>query len=1279
MKKLTHLILIILILIIGLWVINIPFSFSYNSINQSLNFLNDNKIETSVCLEEETEVNLTITVWADPAQTVYITLTPGADWIKPQNPVFQFQATPEGYTFQTKIILSAEGLSPGEYNSTLKIEYQFLQSETTKEETIPVILHVLKPEFEVNPETLRIIMKPTDTKGVQLIVRMRPGCNVGTIFITQLDKYDNVDLMLYENTITLNLYNPIEEFKFGIKTSNLDKTVTIRLQFQSQFSTKIVNLIVSSAISITITGKVVEVNEKEGYIIIETFDGERFKVNLRDEDKGKYKEGDYLKVTGIFDEDKDEIEPEEIVEVVCGVSISDPEDITFCPTCPEIKYGGEEIPEENVKSIKITVKNNGNIPVTVSGGVELSQKVATEEDIDVKINPESLSLKPGEEKEIAITASVKKSSNTGAYFKYKLNFNISPSPPCNKEIAKEFEVTLCPTIRKISGSVKFLNPRNQECSLKGIKVLLFLNYEPKCEVDELFKKIEGNLKEVHSSFNTGLPNRKYYLETYTNEDGEFSLYFYDFDCKHDYTLAVIFETKEFKVKYHDCSNLFFAKVSIKDNSKPCPKHKNKRAIVIGKDTDLTFPDDFDTSKEDPRAIAQIFCHIREAFDIFRNEECSGEKMLKDSMLPLTVCAFSNTKGTWYLNRKINIHKSDSPITSTNRPTNREWHEFGHFLHDSLYGIPSWASGDRNHFGLANSNTTDSFLEGFAEATSLFILRQIKLKGTCCLDVSSLRNGIYGWGGGMSDLENGRFKSDTANYGYFDSHNNFHRVNRSNVKCVGGELKDAAGHKIIMFNSDEEFGVASLLIDLLDQGSWYDEVKNNVVIHGRDDDGFSFSNWRDFFCLLKEKKIQNIKELYDALREKFKDNKSALEKIDKIFIEHGFFKDKDFDGVRDSGEKIGVTYRCKTRYFYQEENPSPPPDYIWHSKSLPRIEERKDFPLIPQANILVYLMDRDGNPVESGTLVVEVLSFDGRVNFSYEREARSKEPFYIFITPNGDEILRIHMKNSKEKPLIVTEDELWTSAINNKEHVKEHTFRMVEEESPPEVKLLIESLNFGSLLKGETRSLLVPFVNSGGGSLSINVSTSQSWISVEPETFEGNTGFIKVTVDTEGLSGGVHEGKVIVSGNGGEREIKVNVSITPKLKKTVIELFIGSESAYINGEVHTLDAAPYIKPPGRTMVPLRFISEGLGVTVDYWPKKGKVKEVYIYFKGKKITLYIGKNEALIDERHVYLDAAPEIKPPGRTFVPIRFIAETFGADVGWDSVLRKVTITLEEEI
>ncbi len=1272
MKKLSPLIFIILILTFTLWGIWVPSSFSYNLRSQGFETSSEN-IEATVCPGEETNITLTITVWADPSQTVNITLIPDADWIKPEQTETEVYAPPEGYSFQTTITLSGKDLSPGTYNGNLRIRYYFTANETVKEDVISVTLNVILPVFNIVPENLTIIMKPTDTKAIDFIVRNTNGCGI-VITVSPLEQNKNVQLILNP---TITLYpGEVKTFKVLVKTKELKKTVTLHLKFVSSFYQRTVTLKICPSISITVEGEVIEVNEEEGYIIIETFDGERFKVLLRDEDKGKYKKGDYIKVTGRTGETEDEIIPEIIEEVTCGVTISDPEEIVFCPTCSSIDYGGTYVGGKDKKKIVITVKNTGDIDVTVSGTAKLKEEPIGSAKVEITFDPESLTLSPKEEKEITIFAEVKENpSKTNAYFTFNLIFSISPSPPCIKEIIKELKVTICPDAREIKGSVKFLNSKNKECPLKGIRVLLFLNYEPKCSVDKKFKKIEGDFSDVHSSFNTGLPDKKYYLETYTDKDGKFDFLFFDFDCKHDYILAVIFETKEFKVKYYDCKNLFFVKVHIKDDSKPCPKITNNRDIIIGKDADLTLPNDF---TNDPKDLAQIFCHIDEAFSIFRDETCGVEKMIKDSMLPLKVCAFSNTNGTWYWNKTINIDKADSPLTSNNRPMNREWHEFGHFLHDSLYGIPPLASGDRNHFGLSNSNSSDSFVEGFAEATSLFILRQIKLKGTCCLDVSAQRNGIYGWEGGMSDLENGKFKSDTASYGYFDSSGNFHRVNRSNIKCAGGELKDAAGHKIIMFNSDEELGVAGLLLDLLDGGSWYDEIKNNVLIHGRDDDGFSFSNWRDFFCLLKEKKVKNIKELYDALREKFKDNESALEKIDKIFIEHGFFQDKDFDGVRDPGEKVGVTYRCKTKYYYIEKNPSPPPDYIWKYKTLPKIEERKDFPLIPQANILVHLTDKNGNALDSGILVVEVLSFDGKVNFSYEREVKDGEPFYIFITPNGDEILRIHMKGSKEKPLIVTEDELWTSIMNNNEYVKEHTFKMIEEESSPEIKLLVDSLDFGSMLEGEKKSQLIYFVNSGGGILNISFSTSQNWIKVEPQEFEGNAGFIKVTVDTKGLSGGMNRGKVIVSGNGGEREVDVSVNVVPKVRKTVIELFIGSMTAYINGEVYTLDASPYIKPPGRTMVPLRFISEGLGATVDYAPKTGKVKEVYIYFKGKKITLYIGKNEALIDGSKVYLDAAPEIKPPGRTFVPIRFIAETFGADVGWDPILRKVTITMEEE-
>ncbi len=57
------------------------------------------------------------------------------------------------------------------------------------------------------------------------------------------------------------------------------------------------------------------------------------------------------------------------------------------------------------------------------------------------------------------------------------------------------------------------------------------------------------------------------------------------------------------------------------------------------------------------------------------------------------------------------------------------------------------------------------------------------------------------------------------------------------------------------------------------------------------------------------------------------------------------------------------------------------------------------------------------------------------------------------------------------------------------------------------------------------------------------------------------------------------------------------AITITLGKNDIALQIGNITGIVNGSVKTLDAAPYIKN-SRTMVPLRFIVEGLGAKVDW---------------------------------------------------------------------------------
>ncbi|MCX8094666.1 MAG: copper amine oxidase N-terminal domain-containing protein [Caldisericia bacterium] len=1283
--------LIIFIILICLYLTYTPIIYSISD-NKNFKFENGDQIEITLCPEKETTITVTAKNLSQNL-SANVTFSTQETWIIIKSPGPYPLGPNQSKTIE--VIISSKNMIPLDYIGYIKARFDWVTYPPIQpsEKVLTIKLKVLFPEFDVLPKEKTIKILPFSEKTLDFQIRNGICENFLTLFSTKEYSEEKIIGAIFSKNITLNP-NEIRLISIKIKTQNFTTgEETIEINFNTRYShyygaigSRSIRIIVKASEKISISGIIEEINEKEKNMKIYGEDNKRYKVILRDEDLGKYKVGEYINLKGYYDDEW--IYPIEIIKPECGIYIQDPDEIIFCSTCTDIKYGGEYIEKENTKSIKILIKNTGNVKLTVKGILELTNKIAGDEQkYEIKIYPESFDIPKNEEREINISFEIKENpKKLDFYLWYDVKFEISPSPPCVKEIVKKLKISVCHNIRYIYGTLKFLNAENKECILKGSRVLLFLNYEPKCSVHKDFKFKEGNFSDqisseqpgylLDDSFNTNLPDKKYYIETYTDSDGKFRFLFFDNDCKYDYIIAVLFETKEFKITYSDCKKIFFLKVNIKSDKKPCPEIIFSREIIIGKDTDINFPKDFIDNGFDPRAVAQIFCHMDETFCVFRNEKCNGNDMIDKSMLPINVCVYSNENGTFYRysERKINIEKADSNLTSNDRPMNREWHEFGHFLHHSLVGTTTYEDTrkDRrkNHEGIMNDTTGDSLIEGFAEMTSMMILRILKLQGTCCADFSNQWNGTYRWGNGENDFENEKLRSDTAVYEYFDDHGKLKNLKREDITCESGKLVYKQGGKtypVITSLSREEFGVAGLLLDLLDDYKWYEEIRNNVIITSKDDDNFSLPNWQDLFCLMKDKKIKNIKELYEALREKFTDP-STRDKIDKIFIDHGFFQDKNFNGVFDTNEKIGVTYRCELDYWWYDGG--------WKHEKRNKIEERPNQPLIPQASILVNLLDAKGNEIKEEILVVEVLSFDGTVNFSYEREAKNKELFYIFLVPNGNEILRIYLKGSNEKPLIITEDELWTSVLNDNPYIKEHTFKMVDELILPELSLEKDLINFDSLIEGEIKSLKISFWNSGRGSLSFSSTSLNHWISVEPKTFEGNAGFIEININTEGLKGGINEGKIKINGNFGEKEIKVKVNVIPKVKRNIIELFIGKVEAYINGNLYILDAEPYIKFPGRTMVPLRFVSESLGATVDYFPKVGKVLEVYIYFKNKKITLFIGKKEAIIDNQKITIEAEAEINK-GRTFVPIRFIAETFGAKVDWDGSIKKVTIIVEE--
>ena len=113
---------------------------------------------------------------------------------------------------------------------------------------------------------------------------------------------------------------------------------------------------------------------------------------------------------------------------------------------------------------------------------------------------------------------------------------------------------------------------------------------------------------------------------------------------------------------------------------------------------------------------------------------------------------------------------------------------------------------------------------------------------------------------------------------------------------------------------------------------------------------------------------------------------------------------------------------------------------------------------------------------------------------------------------------------------------------------------------------------------------------------------------------------------------------------------------------------GTLSIYVNGTEIASDVSPYAKN-NTTLVPVRAICNAIGIDNILWDNGSKSVTV----KGTSyIQFTVGQSYAYKDGGRYSLSVPTEIKN-GRTMIPLRFLAEAFGADVSWDSVYNCVDI------
>lgn len=101
--------------------------------------------------------------------------------------------------------------------------------------------------------------------------------------------------------------------------------------------------------------------------------------------------------------------------------------------------------------------------------------------------------------------------------------------------------------------------------------------------------------------------------------------------------------------------------------------------------------------------------------------------------------------------------------------------------------------------------------------------------------------------------------------------------------------------------------------------------------------------------------------------------------------------------------------------------------------------------------------------------------------------------------------------------------------------------------------------------------------------------------------------------------------------------------------------------------------PYIDPEeGVTLVPVRYVTENLDADVQWLADTQQVKVTDI-ISGKTLLFTIGSKTVLVNGKPVELESGKAVLTGGYTFVPLRFIAEQFGAKVEWNDETWVATI------
>ncbi|HEY0381927.1 MAG TPA: copper amine oxidase N-terminal domain-containing protein [Candidatus Elarobacter sp.] len=127
---------------------------------------------------------------------------------------------------------------------------------------------------------------------------------------------------------------------------------------------------------------------------------------------------------------------------------------------------------------------------------------------------------------------------------------------------------------------------------------------------------------------------------------------------------------------------------------------------------------------------------------------------------------------------------------------------------------------------------------------------------------------------------------------------------------------------------------------------------------------------------------------------------------------------------------------------------------------------------------------------------------------------------------------------------------------------------------------------------------------------------------------------------------------------------VPASAAPPPKKD--DVSVRAIAILVNGEELARDPAPR-RVGGRVLVPVVRIYSALGINVSRDGAK-----LVASAPSKRITITVGSSRATVDTHRIMMDS-PAVEIEGATFVPLRFVADSLGAQVTYDPKAERVEV------